>query len=103
MKQFNASPLSQAQFLVTQAYTRPKPAKELALPTHGQTGIKHKTLTRNIRKPGDVGNLNFFTFTQIRNGLIGWSFEIPGSAYCQPLFEEVLGAIEIKEKNWPWL
>jgi len=41
--------------------------------------------TRNIRKPGDVGNLNFCTFTQIRNGLTGWSFEIPASAYCHSL------------------
>jgi hypothetical protein len=38
--------------------------------------------TRNIRKPGDVGNLKFCTFTQNRNGLISWSFEIPTSAYC---------------------
>ena len=42
-------------------------------------------LTRNIRKPGDVGNLNFCTFTKICNGLIGWSFEFPASAYCHPL------------------
>jgi hypothetical protein len=42
----------------------------------------HERTTRNIRKPGDVGNLNFSTFTQIRNGLISWSFEIPASAYC---------------------
>jgi hypothetical protein len=46
---------------------------------------KHIPTTRNIRKPGDVGILNFCTFTQIRNGLTGWSFEIPASAYCQPL------------------
>jgi len=46
---------------------------------------KAQCLTRNIRKPGDVGNLNFCTFTQIRNGLTGWSFEIPASAYCHPL------------------
>jgi len=38
-----------------------------------------------MRKPGDVGNLNFCTFTQILNGLTGWSFEIPAYAYCQPL------------------
>jgi hypothetical protein len=43
---------------------------------------KHQAVTRNIRKPGDVGNLNFCTFTQIRNGLTSWSFEIPASAYC---------------------
>jgi len=29
-----------------------------------------------------VGKLNFRTLAQIRNGLIGWSFEIPASAYC---------------------
>jgi hypothetical protein len=34
-------------------------------------GQKAQRTTRNIRKPGDVGNLNFCTFTQIRNGLIG--------------------------------
>lgn len=86
MKQFNATPKSQAHCLVAQADTQSKPVKELALPTYGLSKkIKHETLTRNIRKPGNVGNLNFCTFTQIRNGLIGWSFENPASAYCQPL------------------
>ncbi|GEM_PF-5558188 len=42
-------------------------------------------VTRNIRKPEDIGNLYFCTFTQIRNGLKGWSFEIPAYAYCHPL------------------
>ena len=42
--------------------------------------IKHENTTRNIRKPGGAGNLNFCTFIQIRNGLISWSFEIPASA-----------------------
>ena len=42
-------------------------------------------LTRNIRKPGDVGNLNFCTFTQNCNGLIGLCFKNPAYAYCQPL------------------
>ncbi|MDD2636216.1 MAG: hypothetical protein PHW82_12060 [Bacteroidales bacterium] len=46
---------------------------------------KAQCLTRNIRKPGDVGNLNFCTFTQNLNGLISWSFKIPASAYCHPL------------------
>jgi len=45
----------------------------------------HESTTRNIRKPGGVGNFNFSTFTQISNDLIGWSFEIPAYAYCQPL------------------
>jgi hypothetical protein len=47
---------------------------------------EHQAVTRNIRKPGEVGNSNFCTFTQTRNGLIGWSFEIPAYAYCQPLW-----------------
>lgn len=47
--------------------------------------INSQPITRNIRKPGAVGNLNFCTFTQNRNGLTGWSFEIPASAYCQTL------------------
>jgi hypothetical protein len=46
---------------------------------------ENQPITRNIRKPGDVGNLNFCTFTQICNGLTSWSFEIPASAYCRPL------------------
>ncbi len=46
---------------------------------------KGQLVTRNIRKPGDVGNLNFCTFTQNCNGLIGWSFVIPASVYCHPL------------------
>ena len=50
---------------------------------------KAQLVTRNIRKPGDVGNLNICTFTQIRNGLTGWSFEIPASAYCHPLVDSL--------------
>lgn len=38
MKQFNATPQSQAHRLVARADILPKPAKELALPIHGQTG-----------------------------------------------------------------
>ena len=37
-------PKSQAHCLVARADTKPKPAKELALPPHGLTGIKHETL-----------------------------------------------------------
>ncbi|GAF05873.1 hypothetical protein JCM21142_114631 [Saccharicrinis fermentans DSM 9555 = JCM 21142] len=85
MKQFNATPKSQVHCLVTQADTQPKPVKELALPTHELTEkIKHETLSRNIRKPDDVANLNFCTFSQIHNGLTGWSFEISASTYCHP-------------------
>ena len=79
------------------AIAKPKPAKELAYPTARADRnnaaimdeltreINNETPTRNIRKPGDVGNLNFCTFTQNCNGLIRWSFEIPAYAYCQPL------------------
>jgi hypothetical protein len=45
MKEYNAYPQSQAHCLVAQAGTQPKPAKELALPMHGQIVIKHETLT----------------------------------------------------------
>ena len=46
---------------------------------------KAQNTTRNIRKPGDVGNLSFCTFTQNCNGLTSWSLEIPASAYCHPM------------------
>ncbi len=38
-----------------------------------------------MRKPGDVSNLNFCTFNKNCIGLTSWSFDIPDSAYCQPL------------------
>lgn len=44
--------------------------------------VEQRAITHNIRKPGIVGNLNFCTFAQIRNGLISWSYEIPAYAYC---------------------
>jgi len=37
--------------------------------------------TKNIRKPGEVGNSNFCTFIRNCNGLISWGFEIPAYAY----------------------
>lgn len=46
---------------------------------------KQQFTTRNIRKLGDVANLSLCTFTKSLNGLIGFSFEIPASAYCHPL------------------
>ena len=46
MKPFNAYSQSQAHCLVAQASTQPKPAKELALPTHRLTEIKYETLTK---------------------------------------------------------
>lgn len=42
-------------------------------------------ITRNIRKPGGVGDFNFCTFIQNHNGLISMSSEIPASAYYHPL------------------
>ena len=56
--------------------------------------IKHENTTRNIRKPGYVGNLYFCTFTQIYYGLISRSFEIPASAYCSPLYARLKDRIE---------
>jgi hypothetical protein len=56
----------------------------------------HESTTRNIRKPGGVGNFNFSTFTQISNGLIGWSFEIPAYAYCQPLCDSQSARLVMK-------
>lgn len=49
---------------------------------------KAQLVTRNIRKPGDVGNLNFCIFTKNCNGLISWSFEIPAYAYCQTVMRQ---------------
>lgn len=46
----------------------------------------YESTTRNIRKPGDVGNLNFCTFNKNCNDLTSWIFEIPASAYCHPLW-----------------
>jgi len=47
--------------------------------------VKHERTTRNIRKPGGVGKLNFCTFNKNSNGLTSRSFEIPASAYYHPL------------------
>lgn len=62
---------SQAHWQVTLAHTLPKPAKELALPTHGLTRIMHETLTANISKLGVSGLRKVSAFNQIFNGLIG--------------------------------
>ena len=78
---------------------QPNFAKEPFRPSRSNAGLRNSTnlinklieninrqcLTRNIRKPGDVGNLKFCTFTQNCNGLTSRSFEIPASAYCHPL------------------
>ena len=63
--------------------TQPNLLKEHVSQTHGLTEIENnETPTRNIRKPGDVGNLNLCSFNKNCNGLTIWSFEIPASAYC---------------------
>ena len=59
---------------------------------------KVRVPTRNIRKPGSVGNLNFCTFNKNYNGLTSWSFEIPASAYCHPL-GQILGLYICKHKK----
>lgn len=48
----------------------PKPAKELAMPTHGLTRIKHETLTANISKLGVSGLRKVCTFNKNCSGLI---------------------------------
>lgn len=78
-------PKSQAHCLVARADTRPKPAKELALPTHGQTGIKHETLTLYIKHLAESANFKGGTFNKHRNGLIGSRFEMPNVSYTHPL------------------
>ena len=68
---------SQAHCLVTQADTRPKPAKELALPTHGQTGIKHETLTSCIVPLAVCANIEGVTSNNLCSGSTGLCFESP--------------------------
>lgn len=53
--------------------------------TKSKEYINAERPTRNIRKPGDVGNFNFCTFNKNCSGLTSWSSEIPASAYCHPL------------------
>lgn len=72
---------SQAHCLVTQADTQPKPVKELALPTHGQTGIKHETLTINIGHLADIAKFEMSTINKNNCGMIGWCFELPNAPY----------------------
>jgi len=74
----------QAHCLVAQADTQPKPAKELALPTHGLTEIKHETLTRYIKHLADSANFKGGTLNKLCNGLIGNRFEMPNVSYTHP-------------------
>lgn len=78
-------PLSQAHCLVAQASTQPKPAKELALPTHELTGIKHETLTRGIKHWGLSGYVRFLP--RIKFGVTGQesSPQSPTISYRRPL------------------
>lgn len=68
---------SQAHCLVTQADSHPKPAKELALPTHGQTGIKHETLTSCIVHLADSANFKGVIYNKLCSGSTGLCFESP--------------------------
>ena len=80
---------NQAHWLVaqkSQPTTKTIQRAWLPQPTGRLQIIKHENTTRNIRKPGDVGNLNFCTFNKNCSGLTSWSFEIPASAYCQTLW-----------------
>jgi hypothetical protein len=52
-------------------------------------------VTRNIRKPGQVGNLEFITFTQNCNGLIRKWHRNPGQHILPPL-AQILDNVVIK-------
>lgn len=56
---------------------QPKPAKELALPTHGLTGIKHETLTAGIVHAAFNRLQRFVARKKGRCTLIGNHFELP--------------------------
>jgi hypothetical protein len=62
---------SQAHCLVAQANTHPKPAKELALPTHRLTEIKHETLTMYIQNRRDSSKFNGCSPHQLSSNLTG--------------------------------
>ena len=89
MKQFNTSPQSQAHCLVARADTQPKPAKELALQTHGQTEIKHETLTSYIKHLAVSALLSIPARIKSRCNLTGKCFEMPNVSYTQPLYASV--------------
>jgi|SRR5690554_164130 len=62
--------------------TQPNLLKEHVSQTHGLTKIENnETPTRNIRKPGDVGNLNLCSFNENCNGFIGLKPAIALFAY----------------------
>lgn len=42
---------------------------------------KNESTTRNIYKPGDVGNFKLCTFNKNYNGLISRSFKMPNAQY----------------------
>lgn len=68
----------QAHCLVAPPDTRPKPAKELALPTHGETAmIKHETLTMCIIHKGFRGFRALSHASILGGNLIGLKSAIP--------------------------
>ncbi len=73
----DSSNKSQAHCLVSYANALPKPAKELALPTHGLTGTKHETPTHGIVHAGFRGFRAFVARKKSRCKLIGNRFVIP--------------------------
>lgn len=73
----NTSTNSQLHCLIAQTDIRPKLAKELVLPTHGQIEIKHETLMRYIKYFAKSANYKGGTFNKHCNGLIGNHFEMP--------------------------
>lgn len=89
---------SQAYLTFPQDLPQSKMPKELSSPSRSNAVTEQQCIneqiddkieqcqrkTRNIRKPGDVGNSNFNTFTQNYSGLISLNSEIPASAYWRP-------------------
>src|SRR5690554_1849147 len=66
--------------------TQPNLLKEHVSQTHGLTEIENnETPTRNIRKPGVVGNLNLCSFNENCNGLTGLCSKVPYDLIFEPL------------------
>jgi len=61
----------------TLSHPRPKPAKELALPPHGLTGIMHETLTSCIVYLADSANIEGVAINELCRSLTGSCFESP--------------------------
>ena len=71
-------PHCQAHCQVAQPNAQPKPAKELAFPSHEEAStIKHETLTKAIRNAGKVLNINNIVINRVNSKLKINCFKIP--------------------------